>query len=177
MRRYFIDCVILLLSFLFVGCNKKQVMFFSPDELISYCESHVDYKKNLSEKELYVTGRVAWISYPKDGKNLNECAIYLETRNSISEEREGDFIACHMLERIKNSFVGETVLISGKFYGYDTINDDKYVIIKKCKIILDSENCATVSSHKSRFVPANCTPTKTAPSPVANRVCRRKHYM
>ena len=125
---------ILLLSL--TSCEDTISIAFSSNELLSSFENNPDYGIFLKKSELYVTGKVAWISYPKDGFKLNECAIYLETDNSNAEKRTGDFISCHMLERVERMYTGKTLIIHGKYDSYKVINNEKYIILKKCKIVI-----------------------------------------
>ena len=62
-----------------------------------------------------IEGKIAWIGYPKDGKNLNVCSISLIARDYIDKKkREGNIITCIMKDRYEKELVGSYVKVKGE---------------------------------------------------------------
>lgn len=131
-----------LLIFLFISCREEsEVIYFTADELIAYCQNNMNCDKDLKKKKIEVTGKVAWISYPKDGLILDECIINLETTGCDVKKRSGSYITCKISERITNIFSGQEIKIIGLFNGHNIFFDYRYnieshnVSLKRGKII------------------------------------------
>lgn len=139
MKKFLINYFILTALFCFISCKRTEYVLFSSDELLSFCEEHENYKSYLKKKNLIVTGKIAWISYPKDGRALNECAVYLETAGCNPKERSGNFISCHAKKRLSKSCIGKNVMVKGIIENYEVLNNEKFVTVKVCQINLNDD--------------------------------------
>ncbi len=136
MKKFLMNNFLFIILFIFISCEKGVTLNYTSDELLHFFENNCNTEIDLKKAEIYVTGKVGWISFPKDGRNLNQCTVFLETNNSDSKKRTGNYISCHMINRIEKSYFGKNIVIHGKFDSYTIINQEKYVVLKKCKMFL-----------------------------------------
>lgn len=130
----------LLLVLIFTSCKEKEIMQFTSDKLLEYCENNLNYENELKENIIQVTGKVAWIDVPKDGwklvlLNSKECVVCLETSNSDVENRLGNYVDCIIPDYLSKEMLGQEVEIQGTFDSYDSWNSGYVVTLKECKII------------------------------------------
>lgn len=129
----------LFLILILASCEEKEIIKFTSDELLDYCENNLNYEKELKENIIQVTGRVAWIDVPKDGwrlvlLNLEECVVHLETANSDITNRSGSYIDCKFPNFVSKESIGQEIEITGVFDSYDSWSSGYFVTLKKCKI-------------------------------------------
>ena len=142
---------------------------------------------NLNSILLAFSKAVSKASFLEDGKRnfTFENAVYVFEWLSAYKRLNKISLDENLFEKLSASLI-KYLRLNYQLKNYDETDVNYYLskIIGK-EYLLDKspltdakiEKWLINSSHKSRFVPANCTPTKTASSPVANRDCRRKHYI
>lgn len=116
----------LLCCILFISCNIKKEIVLIPsninllEEFKSSPESAKMFYKN---KVLVLSGKIDFISWPKDGKKLNHTSVIIGMNNFDRKTLDGDCIGIELDERRMDLKIGDEIKLQAYFTDY---REDKY---------------------------------------------------